>query len=117
MAGMIIGGGPADLVPTGFKSYLMFSGKIICFEEEKQGNDVFWKFPLILENVQDKQGQMQSFFRPLIPFGKDTKFKQLNPQQLICEVMDNNIHDAYNKTMQSIRAQLSGIEVTSELPS
>lgn len=119
MSGMIIGGGAADLVPTGFKSYLMFTGKIICFEEEKVGHDVFWKHPLILENVPDKHGQMQSFFRPLIPFGKGTKFKQMNPQQLICEVVDSNIQDAYNKTMQSIRAQLSGIEVVSSdaLPS
>ena len=117
MGGMIIGGGPADLVDGGFKSYLMFSGKIICFEEEKSGHDIFWKFPLILENVQDKQGQMQSFFRPLIPFGKDTKFKQLNPQQLVCEVLDENIRLNYQKTMQAIRAQLSGIEVASELPS
>jgi hypothetical protein len=108
LGNMIIGGGAPEVV---IKSFLMPTNRVICYEEEKDSSgQIWWKMPLVLENAMDK-GEVKSYFRPLIPFGPETKFKQLDLSQMICEVVDPTLKKAYLDMVQGIRAQLSGIEL------
>lgn len=108
LGNMSIGGGAQD---ANIRAFLMLSGKVVCFELESDSNGVqWWKMPLVLENAM-KGDQVQTFFRPLIPFGPETRFKQISTETMICEVVDPQLKSAYMDMAQKIRAQLLGIEL------
>lgn len=108
---------PSEDLGMVYKSYLTKDLVTVCFEQyECTDGSVYWNFPMVLDTAMQKDpntGEVskQSYLRPFLPISKGMKFKQIAKDCFLCEVEDERLKDAYYRTLEGIKAQISGIEL------